>query len=700
MAKPSTVSNSIPITVNARVKEEHGAVASTSVSLRSIPSQQFPMKPVKGEQDDVTNGQLPLVVSSVSSAYEDNNRAAEIAKSVNELGNFAVAINAFTSLFDELQKHVDFIDKAIDARSEELALLSNTTQNTATVSCTPLAGGNVQSTEPVNTQPTLVKENELHSNQKLKAKTENGEGDGSLNDVVSICRTMCSRGLRKYIVSNLSQPEKLREQVPAALKSAPKPSKLVFECIGRFFLQGSRAYNKDSPMIPARLASILVLEYYLLSGCTDNEKDINHSLKEEASLAATAWKKRLIVEGGVSKACEIDARGLILFVGGFGIPASFRHEEIRDLIRLSNPREIMHALRQSRGLLKKVSDIADGLMKKGMVAEAVDLAYIFGFEEKLSPQTNLTSYLQKSEDSWKKTKQETCGSATALKQADEKYLAALRSVVNCLEGHKIDHAEFLPGSKLKEKISNLEKDIDDANKKIQDMVVSKRKMDKNDSSNKLKAPESKRSRLNVKDPSLVSFLQEQRISSNMDGNNLYDVSLTAHMLSSRPSSHLNNYPAATSVQLGSAAGPLLDSVFGGTLAGGGKLIGAGIGGTAGSFSGYHGDKVVDNVGTMLNTNDHLYRQLGIRESVLSHERLVGRPVSARVSSLYGVSPSVESFAGLQDHPSLSSAGRIGASDLYSFADAIYEGGSFQASSSAKATNVPPILPGRSSSYMY
>ena len=49
------------------------------------------------------------------------------------------------------------------------------------------------------------------------------------------------------------------------------------------------------------------------------------------------------------------------------------------------------------------TDITDVFMKKGSVAEAVDLAYVFGFEEKLSPQTNLTSYLQKSENSWKKT---------------------------------------------------------------------------------------------------------------------------------------------------------------------------------------------------------------------------------------------------------------------------------------------------------
>lgn len=45
-------------------------------------------------------------------------------------------------------------------------------------------------------------------------------------------------------------------------------------------------------------------------------------------------------------------------------------------------------------------------MKKGMVVGAIDLAYTFGFEEKFSSQTVLTSFLQKSKDAWNKTKQE------------------------------------------------------------------------------------------------------------------------------------------------------------------------------------------------------------------------------------------------------------------------------------------------------
>lgn len=166
---------------------------------------------------------------------------------------------------------------------------------------------------------------------------------------------MRSRGLRKYIISHLSDVAKLREEVPAALKGAPKPAKLVLECIGRFFLQGSKAFGKATHMVPSRQASLLILEFFLLSDCTEMEP----SVKEEADLAAVTWRKRLINEGGVSNASDIDARGLLLLVACFGIPALFRNEDLRNLIRLSCPKEISDALRRSRFLLARVPGKCD-----------------------------------------------------------------------------------------------------------------------------------------------------------------------------------------------------------------------------------------------------------------------------------------------------------------------------------------------------
>ncbi|KAA8540585.1 hypothetical protein F0562_024496 [Nyssa sinensis] len=308
-----------------------------------------------------------------------------------------------------------------------------------------------------------------YSEQKM------GDKHSSRSEVEYLCEMMCSRGLRKYMVSNLSSIAKLRKEVTVALKLAPKPATLVFQCLGRFYLQGRKAYCKDSPMITARQASVLVLECFLLMGC--NDVQIEPSVKEEAELTAVAWRKRLVSEGGVSKACEIDARGLLFLIGCFGIPPAFKNEDVGDLFRPSNAREISDVLRRSNVLLARIAEIIEGMIKNKMEVEAVDIAYTFGLEDRFPPQPNLTSFLRKSKEAWKKTRKAAEGSSTAVNEANKKHLADLKSVIKCLEDHKIDPLKLLPGWKINEKISSLEKDIADFDKKMGEKVMPKRKAD-------------------------------------------------------------------------------------------------------------------------------------------------------------------------------------------------------------------------------
>lgn len=270
----------------------------------------------------------------------EHDGGAKLAKSVDELNDLAIAIQTFKSRYDELQKHLEFIDHAIDKKTKELESLGTSTAQ-----------------EVTDDEDIVPLESELKSKSKDEGAGDGEEEEEEENELVSLCKAMCSRDLRRFILSHLSETTLLKKQVPVALKSAPNPSKLVFECIGRFFLQGSKAYTKDSPMIPARQASVLVLEYYLLSGCVETEERLEHTLKEETKSAAIAWRKRLIFEGGVAKACETDARGLILFIGCFGVPDVFRNEDIGNLVRLSNSGEISDALRQSPSLRSKVPGI-------------------------------------------------------------------------------------------------------------------------------------------------------------------------------------------------------------------------------------------------------------------------------------------------------------------------------------------------------
>lgn len=159
------------------------------------------------------------------------------------------------------------------------------------------------------------------------------------------------------MVTNLGEANKLREQVPKALKLAHNPAKLVLDCVGRFFLQGKKAYTKDSPMITAREASVLTLECFLLAQCDDGVGRMDKELNEVSEKAAKGWRKRLISEGGLAKASEIDARGLLMFIGCFGIPPIFKIENFRDLIRAGNVKEISGVLKRSSVLMTKISGL-------------------------------------------------------------------------------------------------------------------------------------------------------------------------------------------------------------------------------------------------------------------------------------------------------------------------------------------------------
>ncbi|XP_004503028.1 protein FRIGIDA [Cicer arietinum] len=636
------------------------------------------------KQSTVSEGSIP--------PYNEHDACAKIDKSVNELNDLSISIQAFKNRYDELQKHLDFIQQSIDTRTKELeALATTTTVQTAT------DNGDIVPSEP-ESKSKAEGEREQQQQQQEPEEEEDPEEEPEEeeedpeepeveekkpeeeeDELLSLCKTMNSRGLRRYILTHLSETTSLKEQIPVALKTAPQPSKLVLECIGRFYLQGSKAYTTGSPMITARLASVLTLEYYLISGCVENEAQMTRSLKKDAATAAVSWRKRLIMEGGVGTASEMDARGLVLFLASFGVPGIFRNDDIVRLIRLSKPSEISHALRHSNALCSRVSDIAEGMMKKGMVVEAVDLAYTFGFEEKFTPQEVLASFLHKSNEAWKKAKQEARNVPNLLKKGNEKYLIALKSVVDCLEGHKVDFAKLLPEWRLKDTIFELERDIGhDITKKIEDGLVSKRKLDKSNSSKKVKVPDTKRTRFTARDPIVVSpsvtTLQGQRISSHMNGNSSYDGSVTAHYLEGRSYGYPNNYSSPASAQIGPVSGSLPEGFLGRGVSSGGSMIGGAI---AGSLSGYQSDMPINNVRTTLDSNSSLYSRLRrIDEGALSYNRsieqsFVGQPSSARVNHLYGRT-SAEGYAVLPDHRSIGVPSRSGGSDLYSFADTVFD----------------------------
>ncbi|XP_057464648.1 protein FRIGIDA-like [Actinidia eriantha] len=509
----------------------------------------------------------------------------QLTYSVTALRHLSDALSAFHRRYDELQEHLDFIRTSIDAKLLQL-LDTEIVSIPETVPLTETLVSDTAKTEDNSTSPESV--------------------------IEKLCRDNCSRSLRRYIVSHLQNVSKLREEVPSALKFAPNPAKLVMECFGRFFLQGIRAYDKASPMIASRQASVLVLEFFMLMGCDVGE--IEEVVRKEAVEAAVEWRRRLVGEGGLGKACEVDARGLLLLIGCFGIPKIFRNEDVKDLIWASNAGAIRDALRRSSILLARIPEIIEWMMKNKMELEAVDIVFIFGMESRFPPETILTSFLQESKESLKKARKTSQGSSAVLNKANKKNLADMKLVLKCVEYHKIDPLKALPGWKLNEKISKLEKDIADLDKKIGEQVKPKRKADEPESSKRPKSQEIKRTRFSGPVP------EQQKAAAYVDHMASFD-GLTPMNLLGGGVPQYSTYSPYSSVLHGAGVGPSLGTGthLHGAVAGAGAVMSTGAGDVlaTGPRSGIHGGVLVDRVGQVINTTGQPYGWHG--EAVLQRK---------------------------------------------------------------------------------
>nr|AFT63418.1 late flowering protein [Arabidopsis thaliana]AWV55462.1 FRIGIDA [Arabidopsis thaliana] len=411
-------------------------------------------------QSEQRRRELPKIVETESTSMDitiGQSKQPQFLKSIDELAAFSVAVETFKRQFDDLQKHIESIENAIDSKLESNGVVLAARNNNfhQPMLSPPRNNVSVETTVTVS-QPS----------QEIVPETSN-KPEGA-----RMCELMCSKGLRKYIYANISDQAKLMEEIPSALKLAKEPAKFVLDCIGKFYLQGRRAFTKESPMSSARQVLLLILESFLLMPDRGKGKvKIESWIKDEAETAAVAWRKRLMTEGGLAAAEKMDARGLLLLVACFGVPSNFRSTDLLDLIRMSGSNEIAGALKRSQFLVPMVSGIVESSIKRGMHIEALEMVYTFGMEDKFSAALVLTSFLKMSKESFERAKRKA-QSPLAFKEAATKQLAVLSSVMQCMETHKLDPAKELPGWQIKEQIVSLEKDTLQLDKEMEEKARS------------------------------------------------------------------------------------------------------------------------------------------------------------------------------------------------------------------------------------
>lgn len=244
---------------------------------------------------------------------------------------------------------------------------------------------------------------------------------------------------------------------------------------------------------------------------------------------------------------------------------------------------------------------------------------------------------------------------------NKKHLAALRSVVRCLERHNLDPSKILSGWQISSMILRLEKEISDIGRDIRVRTAKRRKADDIESAKKLKIEETQ-----------YSYYPS---------NGLH---LAAPPVDGIPGHSSNSLASQSFLHGSSVAGLLPENISG-------SVTGISVGATGhlptDSYPGVHGGGggggYVDAIRQVNYTSQpySLHGDAAYREPLVSY---AGQPSSLGLTSLYRPSPSVEGLPSSSIGVSL----RSSASDLYHFVDNVDTESSYYTRASNRVGMVP------------
>ncbi|KAJ8536138.1 hypothetical protein K7X08_034539 [Anisodus acutangulus] len=466
----------------------------SDVAATATPQSQ-PSPPIQSKHTDETVNTSQQNFTKQSEFQQQPTQNLHSQDSTPNFIKLSHAFSAFQLCFAELQQHIDSIRTLIDSMRPP-----------HTTNTTPLSVSSPPAALTPEPEPEPSSESDPSEEEEKEVKYTRSE-------LERLCEMMDGRGLRKYMINNLSDINGLVEEVPKALKLSSNPARLVLECLGKFYLQGSKAYVKGSPIINGRKASILVLECFLLMGIDEGVENLRLRMR---NLLANPFKKNM-----------------------------------------------SGSLTRSNVFMAKIPEIIEGMVKEKMEINAVDNAYTFGIEGRFNPQRLVTSFLRESEKPLKKMKGNSQGSLAAVNEAKK-----MRSVIKCLRRHSIDLSELLHGWQINENIMSLEKEIATGEKKM----AQKRKIAETEAPGRFSNKEAKNSHL--PNPRLQQEIVVNHVDSNstlLEGGtagHMYGYSLSPSVLHGPvggsihenvgPLGHGRTPVDSTPGQIGSHTGQLMD----------------------------------------------------------------------------------------------------------------------------------------------
>uniref|UniRef100_A0A7N0UNH7 FRIGIDA-like protein n=1 Tax=Kalanchoe fedtschenkoi TaxID=63787 RepID=A0A7N0UNH7_KALFE len=283
----------------------------------------------------------------------------------------------------------------------------------------------------------------------------------SYPEMVKLCAEMNPKSLHKFISDNRKNLIILRRELPYALKAAESPATLVLDSLAGFYCTDvpNEDGKKNANLLGLRRTCIMLMECMSIL-LTDSKigvdsEFLSENVKEKAKEIAAEWKPKLdALDAEASNGNSLEAHAFLQLIATFDIASDFNQEDISKYLPMVSRRRQTAGLFRILGFTQKIPGLIEVLIKNGRHIDALNLSFAFNLTEKFSPVPLLKSYMT---EATKTSSLVKVGNShpTAQMEVNDFELTALKTVIKCIEEHKLE--DQYPLDPLQMRVIELEK---------------------------------------------------------------------------------------------------------------------------------------------------------------------------------------------------------------------------------------------------
>ncbi|URE11845.1 Frigida-like protein [Musa troglodytarum] len=349
----------------------------------------------------MATAEIAAAMASIPSKKE------ELRKAFETLQAFSSCLASFTLKWKDLEDHLASIESLIGDRLREL-------------------------------------DSKSHSSVMAEANPETAPEGVPRRELSCLCVNMDGVGLRSYIIVNRNDIAEIRNELGAAIRSAPDPAKLVLDAMDGFHRPRAEGEKDGDVQVIKRTCLSLLEQVQILA------PEIKSSVKDQARKVAAEWKGKILDDNDKG----MDAFAFLQLVATYRLASEFNTDEILDLFVLISRRKQALDLCKRLGLVQNMSDLIQKLNSKSRQLEAIKFVHALDLFDKYPPVPLLEAYLKESRKAAQGARKRGNNSSQLQNEAISKELAAAKAVIKTVEECKLE-SEF-SCEDLQKRITQLE----------------------------------------------------------------------------------------------------------------------------------------------------------------------------------------------------------------------------------------------------